>query len=119
MLAGLHKHRGVTRAVLLRAASVGRLEISDNGTPEKNKSWSLRGRFISRSSVLLAFFWRLIDVLLAFFSRLMNVAFSVLFSFLLTFYLHSANRMPIEHKIDILLAFGLILSLIDIFCLIE
>ena len=78
-----------------------------------------RGRFISRSSVLLAFFWRLIDVLLAFFSRLMNVAFSVLFSFLLTFYLHSANRMPIEHKIDVLLAFGLILSLIDIFGLIE
>ena len=38
----------------------------------------------------------------------MNVAFSVLYLFLLTFYLQSGNRMLKEHKIDFLLVFGLV-----------
>ena len=68
-----------------------------------------RIRFICQSSVWLAFFWRLIGALMAFFSRLINVAYWVLFWYLLAFYLQSANRMPKE-QIDVLLAFGLILS---------
>ena len=45
--------------------------------------------------------------------------FSGLFLFLLTFYLHSANRMPKELEIGVLLVFSLILSLIAILCLIQ
>ena len=45
-------------------------------------------------------------VLLALFSRLMNTTFSVLFPVFLTFYLHSAYRMPKELEIGVLLAFS-------------
>ena len=77
------------------------------------------GKCESGSLVTVQFVFSSIGVLLAFFSRLINAEFSVLFSFLLTFYLDSANRMPKELEIGILLAFSLILSLSGIFGLIQ